>query len=73
MNRSMEQLRSKVKLMLEGEEISLLFDMVKKDLANQILLTKPNESEKREELYLTANGVDLLSRKMMAISYEETD
>ena len=70
MNRSIEQLKNKVSQLMEGDEMSLLFDMVKQDLVSQILLTQPNETVKREELYMISQGVVHLERKMNGIANE---
>ena len=55
---------------MEGDEMSLLFEMVKQDLVSQILLTQPNETIKREELYMISQGVVYLERKMTGIANE---
>lgn len=67
---ALEQLKSKVKVMMEDEEIVLLFDLIREDLAKSMLRTKPNECELREELYLQSHGVTLLERKLTAIADE---
>lgn len=68
MDYAIEQLKNKVSMLMEGEEISLLFNMVREELAGQILRTQPNETEKRNDLYWQSYGITLLERKMTAIS-----
>ena len=67
---ALERIKNKVSMLMEDEEIVLLFDMARKDLANQVLLTQPKETEKREELYNQARGLTLLERQLVAISNE---
>lgn len=62
------ELMYKVKQLLEGEEISLLFQDIKHDISSQIMTTKPDESGKREELYFMSYGISLLERKMTELS-----
>lgn len=68
MKTELKQLMYKVSTLLEGEEISLLFQDIKHDISNQIMTTKPNETEKREELYFMTYGITLLERKMTELS-----
>lgn len=64
MNSAIEALRYKVSTLMEEGEVSLLFQQIKNDIVTQILHTKPNETEKREELYNVTQGLSLLERKM---------
>ena len=68
MKHELKQLMYKVSTLLEGEEISLLFQDIKSDISNQIMNTKPTENEKREELYYMSYGITLLERKMTELS-----
>lgn len=68
MKHELAQLMYKVRDLLEGEEISLLFNDIKHDISNQIMTTKPEESGKREELYFMSYGISLLERKMTELS-----
>lgn len=68
MKSELEQLMYKVSQLLEGEEISLLFEDIKHDISSQIMTTKPSESEKREELYFMTYGITLLERKMTELA-----
>lgn len=68
MKHELKQLMYKVSTLLEGEEISLLFQDIKLDISNKILNTKPDDSEKREELYFMSYGITLLERKMTELS-----
>lgn len=70
MSLTIERIKSKVSILMEDEEFVLLFDMARKELANQMLFTQPNETEKREELYLQSYGLTLLERQMTAIQIE---
>lgn len=58
----------KVSALLEEGEIISLFELIKQDLINQSMNTKPNEGHKREELYHISNGISLLERKMTELS-----
>lgn len=53
-----------VKSLMEGDNLSLILSEIKKDIALEILHTKPNESAKREELYYTTAGLDRLEMKL---------
>lgn len=64
MNSAIESLKYKVSTIMEEGEISLLFQQIKNDIVTQILHTKPNEIEKREELYNITQGISFLERKM---------
>lgn len=68
MKHELRQLMYKVSNLLEGEEISLLFNDIKLDISSKILNTKPEDSEKREELYFMSYGITLLERKMTELS-----
>lgn len=68
MKSELAQLLYKVNSLIEGEEILLLFNDIKNDISNQISNTKPNEGEKREELYFMTYGITLLERKMTELS-----
>lgn len=68
MKHELKQLMYKVSQLLEGEEISLLFSDIKHDISNQIMTTKPEEKDKREELYFMSYGISLLERKMTELS-----
>ena len=70
MKHELKQLMYKVSTLLEGEEISLLFQQVKTDIASQIIRTKPNDADKREELYYITQGLDYLERKMTEYANE---
>lgn len=64
MDFAIDALKYKVSTLMEGEEISLLFQQIKNDIATQMLHTKPTERDKREELYYLSQGVNLLECKM---------
>lgn len=68
MKPELRQLMYKVSQLLEGEEISLLFNDIKLDISTQIMTTKPDEAGKREELYFMSYGINLLERKMNELS-----
>ena len=70
MESALNAIKYKVSTIMEGEEISLLFQQVKNDLANQIIRTKPNDADKREELYYITQGIDYLERKMTEYANE---
>ena len=70
MESALNAIKYKVSTIMEGEEISLLFQQVKNDLANQIIRTKPNDTDKREELYYITQGIDYLERKMTEYANE---
>lgn len=65
----------KVSALLEEGEIISLFELIKQDLITQSMNTKPNEGQKREELYHISNGITLLERKMTELSndFKEND
>lgn len=64
MENNVHSLMLRVKDFMSGEDISLLFLEMKKDLINQILHTQPDELAKREELYKLTQALTLLERKM---------
>lgn len=68
MKSELAQLLYKVNCLIEGEEILLLFNDIKSDISLQISNTKPNEGQKREELYFMTYGITLLERKMTELS-----
>ena len=70
MESALNAIKYKVSTIMEGEEISLLFQQVKNDLANQIIRTKPNDADRREELYYITQGIDYLERKMTEYANE---
>lgn len=70
MESALNAIKYKVSTVMEGEEISLLFQQVKTDIAAQIIRTKPNDAEKRDELYYIAQGIDYLERKMTEYANE---
>ena len=70
MESALNAIKYKVSTIMEGEEISLLFQQVKNDLANQIIRTKPNDADRREELYYITQGLDYLERKMAEYANE---
>lgn len=57
-------------MLMEDEELVLLFDIARKEIAEKMLFTQPNETEKREDLYHQAYGLTLLERQMTAIKIE---
>jgi len=54
----------KVKLLMEGGEISTLLNEVKKDIALEIISTQYKEKERREELYMLTKAVDAFTMKL---------
>lgn len=75
MSLQLSQLMYKVSTLLEGEEITSLFELIKRDLTTQLMNTKPTEGIKREELYHMNHGITLLERKMTELSndFKETE
>ncbi|MGL5015465.1 MAG: hypothetical protein ACRC6V_14450 [Bacteroidales bacterium] len=65
----------KVSALLEEGEIISLFELIKQDLIIQSMNTKPNEGQRREELYHMTHGISLLERKMTELSndFKEND
>lgn len=70
MESALNAIKYKVSAIMEGEEISLLFQQAKTDIAAQIIRTKPNDADRREELYNIAQGIDYLERKMTEYANE---
>lgn len=70
MESALDAIKYKVSTIMEGEEISLLFLQIKNDIAAQIIRTKPNDADKREELYYITQGIDYLERKMTEFANE---
>jgi len=54
----------KVKLLMEGGEISTLLNEVKNDIALEIISTQYKEKERREELYMLTKAVDAFTMKL---------
>jgi len=54
----------KVKLLMEGGEISTFLNEVKNDIALEIISTQYKEKERREELYMLTKAVDAFTMKL---------
>lgn len=70
MESALNAIKYKVSTIMEGEEISLLFQQAKTDIASQIIRTKPDDATKREELYYITQGLEYLERKMTEYANE---
>lgn len=64
MENNLKELMYRVKAVVEGSDLLTLFTEIKKDLSNQIIMTKMDEKDKREDLYLMVHGLNLLEAKM---------
>lgn len=63
MDFEIQALKERVSQMVGDGDISLLFNEIRKDLANKILNTTSHDSGTREILYRQAEGVKLLEEK----------
>lgn len=72
MSFELDQLRYKVKGMVEAGEFSLLFQEINRDIVAQILRTEVNQKEAREDLYLMSKGLTLLEMKLQEFANEIT-
>ncbi|MGL5014214.1 MAG: hypothetical protein ACRC6V_07990 [Bacteroidales bacterium] len=63
MSLDLEGLKYRVTQMVGDGDISLLFNEIRKDLANKILNTQRGQTELRETLYYQAEGLQLLEDK----------
>lgn len=72
MESNLRELMYRVKAVVEGGDLSTLFEEIKKDLSNQIVMTKMDEKDKREDLYLMIHGLNLLDAKMQECVNEVT-
>lgn len=63
MDFEIQALKERVSQMVGDGDISLLFNEIRKDLANKILNTSSPDSGTREILYRQAEGVKLLEEK----------
>lgn len=63
MNYEIESLKKRVIDMVGGGDVALLFNEIRKDIANKIIDTPVNQTETRENLYFQANGLKLLEEK----------
>lgn len=72
MESNLKELMYRVNGLMEGEDLSTLFSEIKKDLSNQIVMTKMDEKDKREDLYYMIHGLNLLEAKMQECVNEVT-
>lgn len=72
MESNLKELMYRVKAVVEGSDLLTLFTEIKKDLSNQIIMTKMDEKDKREDLYLMVHGLNLLEAKMQECVNEVT-
>lgn len=72
MESNLKELMYRVKAVVEGTDLSTLFNEIKKDLSDQIVRTKMDEKDKREDLYLMIHGLNLLEAKMQECVNEVT-
>lgn len=63
MSLDLEGLKYRVTQMVGDGDISLLFNEIRKDLANKILNTQVGQTELRELLYMQTNGLKALEDK----------
>ena len=63
MDYELEGLKSRVTQMVGDGDISLLFNEIRKDLANKILNTQVGQTELRESLYMQSAGLKTLEDK----------
>ncbi|MGL5377208.1 MAG: hypothetical protein ACRDAT_02765 [Cetobacterium sp.] len=63
MDYRLQGLKDRVTTMVGDGDISLLFNEIRKDLANKILNTQPGQTELRENLFYQAQGLNSLEEK----------
>lgn len=63
MDYKIQGLKDRVTQMVGGGDISLLFNEIRKDLANKILNTQVGQTELRESLYMQSAGLKTLEDK----------
>lgn len=63
MDYQLEWLKDRVTQMIGDGDISLLFNEIRKDIANKLLNTSIEETDIREQLYMQAAGCRLLEDK----------
>lgn len=63
MDYKLQGLKDRVTTMVGDGDISLLFNEIRKDLANKILNTQPGQTELRENLFYQAKGLSSLEEK----------
>lgn len=63
MSFELQGLKERVGQMVGDGDISLLFNEIRKDIANKILSTHSGATDIRENLYQQANGLKLLEEK----------
>lgn len=56
-------LKNRVTQMVGDGDISLLFNEIRKDLANKMMNTQPGQTELREQLYFQSEGLKHLEEK----------
>lgn len=63
MSLNLQGLKDRVTQMVGDGDISLLFNEIRKDLANKILNTQVGQTELRESLYMQCAGLKVLEDK----------
>lgn len=65
--------KSVMKQFLEGGHLDLILKDIKLSLAQEMLLTEPADSAKREELYYLNRACDQIELKLQACANFETE
>lgn len=60
----LEQLKYKVKELMESGDVHSLLTIIREDLGKQIIQTEVHQKEVREDLYHTSKCLDLLEMKL---------
>ena len=69
-NQELVGLKHRVRDMVERDDFSILFNEIRKDIAQRILQTGVNQKEERENLYLMSHGLTLLEMKLQEFANE---
>ncbi|MGL5013223.1 MAG: hypothetical protein ACRC6V_02885 [Bacteroidales bacterium] len=59
----LNSVKYKVNQLMEGDDLSFIFDLIKKRVAEEILETKPEEVELRNEKYWLVMGIRALEKE----------
>lgn len=59
------ELSIKAKQLLDEKVMDTIFDLLREDLKDELVATRPDQGQRREELYMMLQGLDRLEFKFM--------
>lgn len=60
----LEAVREKVAILMEGDDLSFIFEEIKKKIALEIVNTLPEEVDRRNEKYQLVRGIKALEQQL---------